>query len=200
MAGLTARWQTLTSLSMDTQGNPQTRTAASMVEQLYPELRQLARTVGWRHATAETLRQTALVNETYLKLRRQHGFADEAHFLRTAAVAMRQVVINHARERMAAKRGAGQPAQACALDQIADEAPFWEDDERLLALDHALDDLRAVDPRLADIVDYRFFGGYSEMETAKLTGLSDRSVRREWTKAKAYLFVAIRQNEAQSLS
>lgn len=181
-------------------GNTQPVGAAMLVEQLYPELRRLARTIGWRHGTAETLRQTALVHETYLKLRQQHGFADEAHFLRTAAVAMRQVVINQARERMAAKRGGGQAHVPCDLADIAEEAPFWEDDERLLVLDQALDDLRGLDPRLADIVNYRFFGGYSEMETAKLTGLSDRSVRREWVKAKAYLFSAISRIELQSLS
>jgi RNA polymerase sigma factor (TIGR02999 family) len=181
---------------MDMSGNPAPCSTVSLVEQLYPELRRLARTVGWRHVTAETLRQTALVNETYLKLRRQHGFADEAHFLRTAAVAMRQVVINHARERLAAKRGGGQATISSDFDDVADDAPFWEDDSRLLALDQALEELRGLDPRLADIVNYRFFGGYSELETARLTGLSDRSVRREWTKAKAYLFAAIRQNEA----
>lgn len=193
---LTLQGRSTTFRNMDRNGPGAAHDAIFFVEQLYPELRKMARAIGWRHATAETLRQTALVNETYLKLRRQHGFADEAHFLRTAALAMRQVVINHARERMAKKRGAGQTMIAHDADTVADDPPFWEDDERLLALDQALDDLRALDPRLADIVDYRFFGGYSEIETAKLTGLSDRSVRREWIKAKAYLFSAIGHAQA----
>ena len=167
---------------------PSNSDACDYVARLYPALKSLARNVGWRYGTAETLRNTALVNETFLKLRRSHGFADEAHFLRTAAIAMRQVVINHARERLSAKRGGG--AAKGGSDEL-DDAPFWESDEQLLALDEALDKLAQLDPRLVKIVEYRFYAGYSEVETAKLMNVSDRTVRRDWTKARAFLLASL---------
>lgn len=168
---------------------PTDSTASDYVERLYPALKSLARNVGWRYGTAETLRNTALVNETFLKLRHSHGFADEAHFLRTAAIAMRQVVIGHARERLSAKRGGG--AARGGSDEL-DDAPFWENDERLLALDEALDQLGQLDPRLVQVVEYRFYAGYSEAETAKLMNVSDRTVRRDWIKARAFLLTSLK--------
>ena len=77
----------------------------ALVEALYPDLKRIARDLHWRYAASETMRSTALVNECFLKLRRAHGFVDEQHFLRTAARAMRQILINHAQARLAAKRG-----------------------------------------------------------------------------------------------
>ena len=159
---------------------------AALIEALYPQLKRIARDLRWRYGAGETLRSTALVNECYLKLRRAHGFADEAHFLRTAARAMRQVLVNHAAARLAAKRGGGKVAES-----FEDDLPviYWESDDRLIALNAALDRLAAYAPRLAQIVELRFFGGYSEREVAALTACNERTVRRDWVKAKALLLV-----------
>jgi RNA polymerase sigma factor (TIGR02999 family) len=155
----------------------------AMVEALYPQLRMIAGSLSSRFGAPETLRSTALVSEAFMKLRRSPRFADEQHFLRTAARAMRHILINHARARSAAKRDAGAPV--LPLD---DDAPvFWGGDTQLLALDDALRRLEALEPRLALVVECRFFGGYDEAETGRLLGVSDRTVRRDWMKARAWL-------------
>jgi RNA polymerase sigma factor (TIGR02999 family) len=159
------------------------RAIEALAAALYPEMRAIAGKLGRRFATSETLRQTALVSEAFLRLRQAPGFADEAHFLRTAALAMRQIIVNHARARVAAKRGGG-----AATVEFDDDLPvFWDSDERLLALEDALQRLEKLDPRLAQVVDCRFFGGFDEVETARALGVSDRTVRRDWIKARAIL-------------
>ncbi len=159
---------------------------AALIEALYPQIKRIARDLCWRYGAGETMRSTALVNECYLKLRRAHDFADEAHFLRTAACAMRQVLVNHAAARLAAKRGGGKAAES-----FEDDLPviYWESDDRLLAINAALEGLAGYAPRLAQIVELRFFGGYSEQEIAALTNCNERTVRRDWVKAKALLLV-----------
>lgn len=154
-----------------------------MVQALYPQLRAIAGSLSARFGAPETLRSTVLVAEAFLKLRRSPRFADETHFLRTAARAMRQVLLNHARARLADRRGGG----VAALPLEDDTPVFWQSDAQLVALDDALVRLEALDPRLASVVEYRFFGGYDEVETARLLGLSDRTVRRDWVKARAWL-------------
>lgn len=156
-----------------------------MIAALYPQLKRIARDLRWRYSSGETMRSTALVNECFLKMRNADGFVDERHFLHTAARAMRQILVNHAAARSAAKRGGGQAAA------FKDELPdiYWESDERLLALDQALERLAAYAPRLAAIVEYRFFGGYSEQEIATLLDVNERTVRRDWVKAKALLLL-----------
>lgn len=156
--------------------------AENLVTVLYSELRRLAARSHWRYGAGETMRSTVLVSETFLKLRAAPDFQDERHFLRTAALAMRQILVNHARARLTAKRGGG------ASVPLDDDLPvFWESDERLVALDDALGQLALVNQRLVDIVEYRFFGGFSEAETGELLGINERTVRREWAKAKALL-------------
>lgn len=163
-----------------------------MTAALYPQLKRIARDLRWRYSSGETMRSTALVNECFLKMRNTGGFVDEQHFLRTAARAMRQILVNHAAARSAAKRGGGHAVT------FEDELPviYWESDERLLALDQALERLAAYAPRLAAIVEYRFFGGYSEHETAALLGLNERTVRRDWVKAKALLLLDMKDEAA----
>jgi len=131
--------------------------------------------------------------KAFLKLRSAGGFADEKHFLRTAARAMRQILINHAHARLAAKRGGGTHVAA-----FEDELPdiYWESDERLLALNEALDRLSQTAPRLAEIVEYRFFGGYSEQEIGNLLDITERTVRRDWAKAKALMQIEMEQGNA----
>lgn len=158
----------------------------TLIDALYPQLKRIARDLRWRYAAGETMRSTALVNECYLKLRHVNGFADEAHFLRTAARAMRQILVNHAMARMATKRGGGK-----VVESFEDDLPiiYWESDERLVALDGALDRLAEFAPRLAQIVELRFFGGYSEREIATMLACNERTVRRDWVKAKALLLM-----------
>jgi RNA polymerase sigma factor (TIGR02999 family) len=164
------------------------RVDEGLIAALYPSLRRIARDVRLRYGAGETLRATVLVNEAFLKLRRSPGFVDEAHFLRTAARAMRQILVNHAAARQAAKRGGG-----AAMAEFTDDMPmiYWESDDRLLALDGALDRLASLSPRLAEVVELRFFGGYAETEIATILGCTDRTVRRDWVKAKALLLLDI---------
>jgi RNA polymerase sigma factor (TIGR02999 family) len=154
-----------------------------MARALYPELRRIAASLGRQFGNPETLRRTALVSEAFLKLRRSGGFVDEAHFLRTAARAMRQVLVNHARARSTLKRGSGN-----ATVELTDDLPvFWTSDEAVVDLDDALEALGQVDARLVSVVECRFFGGFDEAETASILGVSDRTVRRDWVKARAIL-------------
>lgn len=131
----------------------------------------------------ETLRTTALISEAWLKLRRSEGWMDDDHFLHAAALAMRHVLVDHARARMAAKRGSGK------IDALTDDIePFWESDDRLVELDEALARLSGYSPRLAQVVELRFFAGYSEEQAARIMGVTDRTIRRDWVKARAWLF------------
>lgn len=159
------------------------RTADQLLPLLYEDVRRLARrerrTVGSRH----TLQTTAVIHEAYLKLRKAEGFNDEGHFLRSAALAMRHVLINYARDRVAAKRGSG--AAVVPLEEAPEAA--LPADESLLAVNDALGQLAALSPRLAHVVECRFFAGYSDNETAQALGLTERTVRRDWVKARAWL-------------
>lgn len=160
------------------------RTAESLVPVLLDDLRQRARHERRRVRAGETLCTTALVHEAYLKLRRSAGWQGELHFLRAAALAMRQALVDHARQKLAAKHGGG---AVDSLEMIAAE-PFWTSDERLVELDEALQRLSALNPRLTRVVECRFFAGYSELDTARVLGVTDRTVRRDWIKARAWLY------------
>ena len=159
-------------------------TASLLAPLLMEDLRRQAHRERRRVRAGETLRTTALVNEAYVKLQRAEGWKDEVHFLSAAALAMRQALVDHARARLAQKRGSG---QVVALEDQSIE-PAWESDEQLVALDEALKALSRLNPRLTHIVECRFFAGYSEEETARLLGVTDRTVRRDWVKARAWLF------------
>lgn len=173
---------------------PQTELVAALddpqalVAELYRDLRPLARRVRTRVSGCDTMQTTALINEAYLKLRRSTAWNDREHFLRTAAKAMRQVLLDDAKERLSAKRGSGE--RPVSLDAYT-ETPAVPD-EVLLQLDEALERLGQQEPRLMQLVECRFYAGYSELETAQLLGLSDRTVRRDWLRAKAWLYDAIR--------
>jgi len=167
---------------MSAETDPQA-TAELLVPMLYDDLRRLARSARWQVSAGSTLQTTALVHEAYLRLSRSAGFNDRQHFMRSAAIAMRQILINLARDALADKRGAGAPE--VALDDAL-ELPT-PSAESLVEVGDALQRLAALSPRLAQVVDCRFFGGYSEEETAAALGLSDRTVRRDWLKARAWL-------------
>ncbi|OHC97578.1 MAG: RNA polymerase subunit sigma [Sphingomonadales bacterium RIFCSPHIGHO2_01_FULL_65_20] len=164
--------------------DPQVHHAASrLAPELWGELRKVARRERFRVQAGETLRTTALISEAWLRLRRSEGFLNDSHFLHAAALAMRHVLVDHARARLAVKRGAGK------VDPLTEDIePFWESDDRLVDLDEALGRLARLNPRLAKVVEFRFFAGYSDEQTAQIMGLTDRTVRRDWVKAKAWLF------------
>jgi RNA polymerase sigma factor (TIGR02999 family) len=154
-----------------------------VVPLVYDDLRRMARRQLARELGARTMQPTTLVHESYLKLAAGGAVraADRAHFLAIAAHAMRQVLVDHARSRRAAKRGAG-----WARVTLGDEA--WVaslEPEELLALDDALQQL---EPRQRQVVEYRFFGGMEEAEIAEVLGVTDRTVRRDWVKARAWLY------------
>jgi RNA polymerase sigma factor (TIGR02999 family) len=159
-----------------------------LVALAYNELRVIAhRNLARRgrpHGSA-TLNTTALVNEAYLRLVNQHEVRadDRAHFLAIAAVAMRHILIDRAKSRAAKKRGGGEAAVTFDDTALAVEgAP-----ETLLEINEALDRVAEIDPRLARVVECRFFGGLSEEEIAQALGVTVRTVQRDWAKARMLL-------------
>jgi RNA polymerase sigma factor (TIGR02999 family) len=164
--------------------------AERLFSALYQELRAIARRERWRVGPLDTLSTTAVVHEAYLRLHRGEDLPWESrsHLLGTAAVAMRRLLIDYARERRAQKRGGG--LRAVPIDEVDVEAPAAAADEageQLLALDAALERLAAADGRLAKVVELRFFGGLSEVDAARVLAVSERTLRRDWVKAKAFL-------------
>jgi RNA polymerase sigma factor (TIGR02999 family) len=157
-----------------------------LFEVVYAELRRIAQRQLRGAVREETLSTTALVHEAYLKLSRDAGWSvrDRGHFFALAARAMRHVLVDHARHRGRAKRGGG--AVPLSLDDALVPAP--ERAEELLALDGALDRLESADPELARLVEWRFFAGLSVEEVAELLEVSDRTVKRRWRAARAFLY------------
>jgi len=156
---------------------------------VYEELRRIARRQR-RRISSDTLDTTALVHEAYLKLidQKQASWQDRAHFFAVSAIAMRQILINYAERKHAQKRG-GDWRRVTFNDALG--PPGGQGAETLLAVDEAMKHLKEVDARLAQIVEYRFFGGLTEVEIGCVLGLSERTVRREWSKAKAFLSRAL---------
>jgi RNA polymerase sigma factor (TIGR02999 family) len=163
---------------------------AGAVDRLYPlvyeELRRIAHRAIRGERTGHTLGTTGLVHEAYLGLVDQTRleYRDRAHFYGIAARAMRHILVDYARRHGAAKRGGN--LRAIALDEailaVEDRA------DALLALDEALGELEALDPRLGQVVQCRFFGGLTEEETGEVLGVTARTVRRDWLKAKGWLY------------
>ena len=153
---------------------------------VYDELRRLAHVQLARRAAGQTLVTTALVHEAYLRLVAQPAPPrDRQHFFALAATAMRHVLVDRARRRMARKRGGGEPAPV-----LVDEARLAAGDRaaEVLALDGALAALAEVDPPLARLVEIRFFGGLSLDEAADVLDVSRSTVKRQWREARAFLY------------
>jgi RNA polymerase sigma factor (TIGR02999 family) len=152
---------------------------------VYAELRRIASRQAARFSDSSTLSTTALVHETYLKLAgdRVVAAADREHFFALAARAMRQILIDHARGRTRQKRGGGAPHVSIDRVALPDDAPV----DDLLALDQALGRLEGLDPDLARLVEWRFFAGLTLAEIADLTAVSERTVKRDWQVARAFL-------------
>jgi RNA polymerase sigma factor (TIGR02999 family) len=157
---------------------------------VYDELRRIAHRQLQREWQGHTLDTTALVHEAYLKLVDQTrvDFTDRAHFFGVAANAMRRILVDYARRYLAEKRG-GAPRRVTLTDDmlVADERA-----DTLLSINDALDELSRIDERLSRVVECRFFGGLTEEETAEVLGVTARTVRRDWTKAKGWLHRTLR--------
>jgi RNA polymerase sigma-70 factor, ECF subfamily len=160
-------------------------TRDSLVSMLYGELRRLAHHYMQGERAGHTLQTTALVNEAYLRLAslERMQWRDRSHFFATAAILMRRILVDHARERGRDKRG-GQVVFT-TLDAERIGGPQHID---VLALDEALERLAAIDPLPARVVELRFFGDLTIEETAVALGISPATVKREWTWAKAWLY------------
>ncbi len=160
---------------------------------VYDELRRIAHRQLQKERAGHTLSTTALVHEAYLRLIDQTHIVweDRLHFYAAASRVMRHILIDYARRKNAQKRGA--EAVHLRLEEVVVSA---ESSARVfLALDRALDRLSETDERLGRVVEYRFFGGMKEREIAELLGLSTRTVRRDWRKAKGWLTLALTENE-----
>ena len=169
--------------------NGSAEAASEVVAQVYDELRRLASSYMRRERRDHTLQTTALVHEAYLRLvgQREVDWRNRAQLLGIAAQTMRRVLMDHARAHESAKRGG--PQIKVSLDHVGISPPTRAAD--LLALDDALTELAAIDSRQCSIVELRFFSGLTEEETAEVLAISPRTVRREWTVARAWLFKAI---------
>jgi RNA polymerase sigma factor (TIGR02999 family) len=170
---------------------------ASAIDQIVPlvyeDLRRLARRQLGRGFGPQSVRPTELVHEAYVKLSvgGAEAAVDRAHFLAIASRAMRQVLVNEARNRHAAKRGGGwKRATLSGSHWIADF-----DVDELLTLNDALD---ALDPRQRQVVECRFFGGMEEREIAEALGITERTVRRDWVKARAWLYHALAERGSRN--
>ncbi len=169
--------------------------AAELTSRVYEELRALARRYFARGGTGDavTLQPTILVHEAYLRLVDQSrtDFKSQTHFFAVAALAMRHVLIDYARGRKRAKRGGGW--QRITLTGIA--AGARSDEVELSALNEALDELAKLDARAAKVVELRFFGGLTEKGVAVALDVSERTVRNDWSMARAWLRSTLRDGD-----
>ncbi len=169
----------------------ETRALEKLIPLVYSELRRLAAHYMRRERPDHTLQTTALVHEAYLRLagRENKSWQDRAHFFAIAAEAMRSILVDHARAKQAARRGAG--ATIVPLDESRTPAP--QQPEEMLAVDEALTRLARIDARQVRIVELRYFAGMTVPEVAEVLEISERTVMRDWYLAKAWLHGEMRK-------
>ena len=159
-----------------------------LYEQVYGELREMANSGMRRERNGHTLQPTALVNEAFIRLSPAAGaWQNRRHFFGAAAQAMRRILVDHARQKHAEKRGDG--LERVTLSDLEIGAP--ETDLDVLAVNDALDRLALEDPRLAEMVNLRFFAGMSIADTAQALDMSPATVKRDWVFARAWLYEQI---------
>ena len=180
-----------TLLALVRRGDPQAE--SDLVNRVYAELHALARRYMRRERRDHTLQPTALVHETYLRMIRQEELSlqDRVHFFATAATVMRRILVDHARKQAAAKRP-GAPNRVELDDFLARTTPRYD---QLLLLGQLLERLAGWDPRQAKVVEMMYFGGLTEKEAADELGVSDRTVKRDWSAARAWLQSQLRARE-----
>jgi RNA polymerase sigma factor (TIGR02999 family) len=167
--------------------------ADALFAALYSELHRLAGRQLARGGSGLTLGTTTLLHEAYLNMARQEAeFPDRARFMGYAAKVMRRLIIDYARRRQARKRGGG--VQVASL--LHDPGVELSDEKELVGIGAALEELAAVDASLAELVDLKFFGGFSFEEIASMRGVSERTVQRHWEKARLYLYQALHPKSA----
>ena len=159
---------------------------------LYPELKRVARARLREQGRGDAMGTTTLLHESFIRLvdANELRLEDRRHFFAYAARTMRNIIIDSARQHLAERRGGGAPHETLGGDaalQVADAGT----PEALVRVSEALLGLEAIDPELAELVDMRYFGGYSESEIAALHGITERTVRRRWDKARSWLYVAL---------
>jgi RNA polymerase sigma factor (TIGR02999 family) len=164
----------------------------ALFDALYPDLRRIAHARLSRNVRDTLLDTTALVHECFVKLAGAQRLQaeDRVHFLAYAATAMRSVVVDFARARAAERRGGG-AAHITLNTAIVDGTPAGEDE--ILRVHEALADIGRLDARLVQVVEMRYFGGMTDEEIAAALGVTDRTVRRDWNKARLLLAEALRQ-------
>lgn len=183
-----------------TESRSQGPASADRLERLYPavydELKQIAARQMRGERPDHTLGATGLVHEAYLRLFDQTRLAwrDRNHFFGIVGRLMRQILIDHARRRIADKRGGGVVVRTDAVHAVAGDERL----EQLLVLDDALDRLSEVDERLSHIVELRFMVGLTEVEVAELLDVTPRTVQREWRKARAWLYAVLYPADGRS--
>lgn len=163
-----------------------------LVSVLYDDLRRVAGSLLRGERADHTLGATALVHEAYLRLAHVPSALpdDRARFFGAAATAMRRILVDHARRRNAERRGGGQPPVRLDTAHLESGMALADDDDGaafVVRVGEAVERLERIDPRLAQVVELRFFVGFTEAEVADVLGVTDRTVRRDWTKARAFL-------------
>jgi RNA polymerase sigma factor (TIGR02999 family) len=170
-------------------GDP--KAADELLPLVYEELRKLAAHKMAAEAPGQTLQPTALVHEAWLRLVGDEGarFANRAHFFAAAAEAMRRILVENARRKQRLKHGGGQ--QRVELDTL--DVAITSDEDHLLAVDEALDKLAAQDAPAAELIKLRFFAGLPNSEAAQLLGLPERTAKRTWAYARAWLYAELKR-------
>lgn len=163
--------------------------ADALFSALYAELRRVAKHELARHGAPMTLSATTLLHKAYIEMAGREGtsFPDRNRFMGYAARVMRGLIIDHARSRQAQKRG-GQ----FEITSLETETENGLDESKLVEISHALDELAKADPELAEVVDLKFFCGFSFAEIASMRDVSERTIQRQWEKARIYLHRTLR--------
>jgi RNA polymerase sigma factor (TIGR02999 family) len=168
-----------------------------LADLVYDPLRAIAHRQLQSERTGHTLQTTGLVHEAYLRLvdQQQAEWGDRAQFFAIAARVMRRILVDYARKHRAARRG-GAYRLVSLDDPDAGAIAAAERADELIALDEALDRLEQLDPRASKVVECRFFGGLTEIETGEVLGIAPRTVAREWVKARGWLYQELRPDDA----
>ena len=178
---------------LDAVGAGDKHAAEELLPLVYDELRRLAAARMVQQPPGQTLQPTALVHEAWLRLTgsSRQSWENRRHFFSAAAEAMRHILIDRARKRQCERHGGGQ--QRIDIDQVELAAPA--EDDSLLALNDAIDELEKADPEKAEVVKLKFFVGLSEREAAEVLGVSERTVERRWAYAQAWLFERLERGQ-----